>query len=152
VLTVVFDLVVAIAVGLILTAFLFMKKMADSASLRTWNADGDKKLPKHTVVFEIHGPMFFAATDKFLNFPRDDGTKVMIVRASDMTALDSTTVRNFENLLTECKKDGITLIFSHVHEDVLAVMKKAGLYEAIGKENFCENIDKALERAEEIVK
>ena len=152
VLTVVFDLVVAIAVGLILTAFLFMKKMADSASLRTWNAEGDKKLPEHTVVFEIHGPMFFAATDKFLNFPRDDGTKVMIVRASDMTALDSTTVRNFENLLTECKKDGITLIFSHVHEDVLAVMKKAGLYEAIGKENFCENIDKALERAEEIVK
>lgn len=152
VLTVVFDLVVAIAVGLILTAFLFMKKMADSASLRTWNAEGDKKLPKHTVVFEIHGPMFFAATDKFLNFPRDDGTKVMIVRASDMTALDSTTVRNFENLLTECKKDGITLIFSHVHEDVLAVMKKAGLYSAIGEENFCENIDKALKRAEEIVK
>lgn len=152
VLTVVFDLVVAIAAGLILTAFLFMKKMADSASLRAWNADGDKKLPAHTVVFEIHGPMFFAATDKFLNFPRDDGTKVMIVRASDMTALDSTTVRNFENLLTECEKDGITLIFSHVHEDVLAVMKRAGLYDKIGKENFCEHIDAALERAAEITK
>ena len=150
-LTVIFDLVVAIAVGLILTSFLFMKKMADSASVRAWdNADGDahkKALPPHTVVFEIHGPMFFAATDKFLDFPRDDKTKVMIVRASDMTALDSTAVRNLENLVKECKIDGITLIMSHVHDDIIKVMKKAGLYEKISADNFCPSIDEAIERA-----
>ena len=154
-LTVIFDLVVAIAVGLILTAFLFMKKMADSASVRAWDdADGDahkKELPPHTVVFEIHGPMFFAATDKFLNFPRTDGTKVMIIRASDMTALDSTAVSNIENLVKECEIDGITLILSHVHSDVLAVMKKAGLYDKIGAENFCAGIDDAIKKASEIV-
>ena len=154
VLTVAKDLVVAIAVGLILTAFLFMKKMADSASVREWDTagtDGSKKvLPPHTVVFEIHGPMFFAATDKFLNFPRTDGTKVMIVRASDMTALDSTAVRNVENLVKECEIDGITLIFSHVREDILNVLKKAGLYERIGADNFCESIDAAIKRASEL--
>ena len=156
VLTVAKDLVVAIAVGLILTAFLFMKKMADSASVREWDTagtDGSKKaLPPHTVVFEIHGPMFFAATDKFLNFPRTDGTKVMIVRASDMTALDSTAVRNVENLVKECEIDGITLIFSHVHEDIVKIMKKAGIYDKIGEENFCPSIDVAIARASDLVK
>jgi len=154
-LTVIFDLVVAIAVGLILTSFLFMKKMADSASVRAWdNADGDarkKTLPPHTVVFEIHGPMFFAATDKFLDFPRDDGTKAMIVRASDMTALDSTAIRNLENLVKECEADGITLIMSHVHDDIIKVMRKSGLYDKIGQDNFCGTINEAIARASAIV-
>ena len=150
-LTVVFDLVVAIAVGLIATAFLFMKKMADSASMRVWDADGSKPIPRNTVVFEINGPMFFAATDKFLNFPRDDNAKVMIIRASNMTVLDSTAVRNLENLYKECQKDEITLVFSHVNDDVLAVIKKSGLYDKVGQDNFCKNIDEAIKKAESIV-
>ena len=150
-LTVVFDLVVAIAVGLIATAFLFMKKMADSASMRVWDSDGSKPIPRNTVVFEINGPMFFAATDKFLNFPRDDNAKVMIIRASNMTVLDSTAVRNLENLYKECQKDEITLVFSHVNDDVLAVIKKSGLYDKVGQDNFCKNIDEAIKKAESIV-
>lgn len=151
VLTVVFDLVVAIAVGLVLVAFIFMKKMADTASVRMWDEDGDIKLPKNTVVFEISGPMFFAASDKFLDLPRVDGVKVMILRASGLSMLDSSTVRNLEKIINECFIDGIVPIFSHVKEEPLSVMKKSGIYDRVGAEYFCANINEAIAKAQTIV-
>ena len=151
VLTVVFDLVVAIAVGLVLVAFIFMKKMADTASVRMWDEDGDIKLPKNTVVFEISGPMFFAASDKFLDLPRVDGVKVMILRASGLSMLDSSTVRNLEKIINECFIDGIVPIFSHVKDEPLSVMKKSGIYDRVGAEYFCANINEAIAKAQTIV-
>jgi len=150
-LTVIFDLVVAIAVGLILTAFLFMKKMADSAELKVRGDASDASVPAHTVIYELNGPMFFAASDKFLDFPRDDNVRVMILDASALSILDATTVRNIEKLIHECEKDSITLIIAHIHEQPLHTIKKSHLYELIGAENFCVDINDAIERANEIL-
>ena len=150
-LTVIFDLVVAIAVGLILTAFLFMKKMADSAELKVRGDASDASIPAHTVIYELNGPMFFAASDKFLDFPRDDNVRVMILDASALSILDATTVRNIEKLIHECEKDSITLIIAHIHEQPLHTIKKSHLYELIGAENFCVDINDAIARANEIL-
>ena len=151
-LTVVFDLVVAIAIGLILTSFLFMKKMADSAELKVRSEASDKDIPEHTVVYELNGPMFFAASDKFLDFPRDDNVKVMILDASALSILDATTISSIKKLIVECKKDSITLIIAHIHEQPLHTLKKSNLYDVIGEENFCADIKVAIERAREIIK
>ena len=151
VLTVVFDLVVAIVVGLILTCVLFMKKMADSSSARTWDKDGVKAIPDGVMVYEINGPLFFAATDKLLDLPRDDGLKVLILRASNLQYMDSSAIHSLEKLVADAKVDGVTLIFSHIHAEPLVRLQKAGLYDAIGEENFCHHIDEALARAEAIL-
>jgi SulP family sulfate permease len=151
-LTVIFDLVVAIAVGLILTAFLFMKNMADSAELKIRSQLSDRPLPERTVIYELNGPMFFAASDKFLDFPRDDNVKAMILDASALSILDATAIRNIEKLIYECKKDSITLIIAHIHEQPLNTIKKSHLYERIGEENFCTDIPAAIARAKEITK
>ena len=148
-LTVIFDLVVAIAVGLILTAFIFLKKMADSAKMQEWDAEG-KQIPEHTVIYEISGPMFFAATDKFLDFPRNDGVKVMIINAHGMTMLDCAAIRNIEKLIDECEKDSITLIFAGAPDEPLKAMKKYGLYDRIGQDCFTANMDEALSVANSI--
>lgn len=150
-LTVIFDLVVAIAVGLILTAFLFMKKMADSAELKVRDDVSDRSIPAHTVIYELNGPMFFAASDKFLDFPRDDNVKVMILDASALSILDATTISSIEKLIYECKKDSITLIVAHIHEQPLHTIQKSHLYELIGEENFCEDTTAAIARAREIM-
>ena len=150
-LTVVFDLVVAIAIGLILTSFLFMKKMADSAELKVKSKLSDSSLPEHTVVYELNGPMFFAASDKFLDFPRDDNVKTMILDASALSILDATTIRSIEKLIYECEKDSITLIIVNIHEQPLQTIKKSNLYERIGEENFCANTKDAIARAREII-
>ncbi len=150
-LTVVFDLVVAIAAGLILTAFLFLKNMSDAASVRCVDGSEIPDLPERTVFYEINGPMFFAATDKFLDFPRDDGVRVMIISAANVPMLDSSAIRNFEKLVRECEKDGITLIVSHVNEAPMRALSKYGLADAIGEENFCPDTASAVARAGELI-
>ena len=147
VLTVVFDLVVAIAAGLILTAFLFLKNMSDAASVRCVDSTELHDLPEHTVFYEINGPMFFAATDKFLDFPRDDGVRAMIISAANVPMLDSSAIRSFEKLVRECEKDGITLIVAHVNDAPMRALKKYGLADAIGEENFCPDTASAVIRA-----
>ena len=157
VLTVVFDLVVAIAVGIVLTAILFIKRMADVTSVRAWSRDTtkgmdgrEKTIPNGTVVYEINGPMFFADSDKFLDFAFDQSTKAMIIRMSLVPAIDATAMRNLELLLVACKTNGVSLIMSHVNEQPMKVMKKAGFYENLGSEFFAKNIDAALAMAEKI--
>ncbi len=157
VLTVVFDLVVAIAVGMVLAIVLFMKRMADVSHIRIWSAademaetDGGrlKAIPEHTAVFEIDGPMFFANTDTFSKFPIKDGDRVMIIRMRNVPALDASAMRSLQALYQTCLTDGITLLFSHVNEQPLSVMKKAGFVAEIGEEHFFANIDEALAYAE----
>lgn len=154
VLTVVFDLVVAIAVGLVLAAVLFMKRMSDVTCVRRWTEKKDdgkeKTIPEGTVVYEINGPMFFADADKFLDFSLEDNTRVVILRMSGVPAIDATAMKNLELLLMVCQSKGVTLMVSHVHENPLSVMKKAGFYEKVGAENFKKTIDDALLAAEQI--
>jgi SulP family sulfate permease len=163
VLTVVFDLVKAIEVGIVLAALLFLKRMADVTAVKSWKYIGEdideendpdkislKVVPKHTLVYEIIGPMFFAAADKFMEISADPGIKVVIIRMRGVPAMDVTALRSLENIYNLCKKRGITMLLSHVQEQPKSMMEKAGFAEQIGEENFCANIDAALERAEQI--
>ena len=156
VLTVVFDLVVAIAVGLVLAAILFMKRMSDVTTVRRWDGKGEsadakaKEIPSGAVVYEINGPMFFADADKFLDFSLDEDTRVLVIRMSNVPSIDATAMKNLELLLTVCRNKGITLIFSHVCSEPMSVMKKSGFYERVGGENFAATIDDALAAAENI--
>lgn len=159
VLTVVFDLVVAIEVGLILAAILFMKRMSDVTDVAGWKyvdtkedaEEGDlMAVPKNTLVYEISGPMFFGAADKLLKIGVKDGTNCLILRMRSVSAIDATAMRNFEKLLELCKKKNVTLIFSHVAEQPMSIMHKAGFDERVGLENFCAHIDAAISRAKDL--
>jgi len=154
VLTVVFDLVVAIAVGLVLAAFLFLKKSADLADAREWSADETKakNIPYGTVVYELNGPMFFAASDKFLRFPIHPDTRVMIVRMAGVTMLDGTVEQNLEKLCAYCSERGVALLFADVHEQPLRVLKKCGICDKLGSEAFYTDTDSAISRARELLK
>ncbi|MBQ8510877.1 MAG: STAS domain-containing protein [Clostridia bacterium] len=161
VLTVVFDLVVAIEVGMLIAVILFMKRMSDITSIRAWTAADElastdsgrlKRIPARTAVFEIDGPMFFASSDKFSAFPMKDGMKVMILRMRSVPALDATAMRSLFAVLNACREQGVTLLLSHVNEQPLSVMKKAGFLDALGEDNLMPNIDAALERAEALDK
>ncbi len=158
VLTVAFDLVVAIAVGLVLSAVLFMKRMSDTTYVRRWDGKAQssdekaKQIPDGTVVYEINGPMFFADADKFLDFSLEQDTKVVILRMSNVPSIDATAMKNLDLLLAVCQARNITLLLSHVHEMPLSIMKKAGFYDRVGGESFLASIDDALSVAEKLCK
>lgn len=159
VLTVVFDLVVAIEVGMLIAVVLFMKRMADVAHIRTWKENGVdtgadserlKAIPAHTEVIEFEGPMFFASSEKFNSIPIKEGVTTIILRMRNVPALDATAMRALYEIYRTCKASGLNLILSHTNEQPLSVMKKAGFYDELGAENFRDNIDEALSYAEEI--
>ncbi len=159
VLTVVFDLVVAIEIGLILTAILFIKRMTEQSTIVGWKYiestnDSEsldlKVIPKNVRIYEVSGPLFFGVADKILDISLKDYTRSLILRMRAVPAVDVTAMNNLEILLKKCKKQDVTLIFSHVNPQPLEAMKKSGFYNKAGSENFCENIDKAIERANEI--
>ncbi|MBE6542620.1 MAG: STAS domain-containing protein [Ruminococcaceae bacterium] len=156
VLTVVFDLVVAIAVGIVLAAILFMSRMSNVSDVREWKAadDNSKQLPipEDVYVFEISGPMFFGASDKLANLCINENAKAIIVRMSGVETLDATAIHKLESFVGKCKSEDIRLIFSHVHDQPMKAMKKSGLYAEIGEENFLSDIESALKYASEITK
>ncbi len=153
-LTVIFDLVVAIGVGLVLTSILFMKRMSDVAAITEWKYDdsqtGLKHVPEHVMVFEFNGPMFFGAADKLKPISTDGSQRVLILRMRGVHAMDYTALKSLRKLTDECKSKNMQVIFSHVNEQPLAVMKKAKYYNEIGEKYFCKNIDEALELSKEI--
>ncbi|MCQ2408497.1 MAG: SulP family inorganic anion transporter [Oscillospiraceae bacterium] len=159
-LTVVFDLVVAIGAGLVLTALFFMKRMADVTEAHTWvdvddeENDPDsillKKIPHNTRVFEINGPMFFAASDKFQYLPDNSGIDVLCIRMRNVPAIDAAGVEALTDIVRRCEKNHVQVVFSHVNEQPMHVMTKAGLTAIVGEENFCDHIDTALARAQKI--
>ena len=106
-----------------------------------------KAVPKNTIVYEIFGALFFGATKDLLNIVNKEGKNVLILRMRNVPAMDISGLEALEELLGICKKRNMTLILSHVNEQPIKVMEKAGFTEKAGRENFCENIDKALERA-----
>ena len=159
VLTVVFDLVVAIGVGIVLAAILFMKRMSDETSVSGWkyvdpdtDVDGIdlRVVPKDVRVYEISGPLFFGAADKIPEIILRDFTRCLILRMRAVPSLDSTALNALEHLYKKCKKQGVRLILSHVNEQPLQVMHKSGFYDMVGEENFCKHIDEALEKASNI--
>ncbi len=158
VLTVVFDLIVAIEVGMILAAMFFMKRMSEESSVSSWQYtdeenDSDsielKTVPKHVRVYEISGPMFFGAADKILDIKFKDFTKCLILRMRAVPSIDATALNSLETLRKKCEKNNVTLIFSHVNSQPLEAMKKSGLYSLVGEENFLPHIDDALKHAED---
>jgi SulP family sulfate permease len=161
VLTVVFDLVVAIGVGIVLAALLFMKRMADVTEGHDWiyvddeDTDPDhislKKVPENTRVYEINGPMFFAASDKF-NYILDStkGIDVLVLRMRNVPAIDASGVEMLDKITKRCKKHNIEVVFSHVNDQPMKAMEKAGFVQRVGRENFCDHIDTALLRAEKL--
>lgn len=162
VLTVIFDLVVAIEVGVVLAAILFMKRMADVTDIKSWrylhksedhslntNSRNLKEVPEHTLVYEVNGPMFFGAADKLLEITKkkERNIKIIILRMKSVPAMDATALHILESIENFCSNNDIQLLFSHVQEQPLLVMKKSGFYEKIGPDNFCLHIDDALQKA-----
>ncbi len=146
-LTVVFDLVVAIAVGMIVAIVFFMKNMADNTSVREWTHDGKKEFPENVGIYEIDGPMFFASSEKFENLIKDTDKKAIILRMHNVPMLDASATRNLFKILTLCKKHDIILIISHPTKATLSVMERAGFINALGEENITKNIDDAIKLA-----
>lgn len=162
-LTVVFDLVVAIEVGMVLACLLFMKRMSDETGVRNWShideisdevRDAERarmrNIPSSISVCEITGPLFFGAADQIGLISVTEKTKCLILRMRGVPALDSTAMNSLTSLYEKCQKKKITLILSHVNDQPMRVIRKAGFDTLIGKENFSPNIDVAIEKAEKI--
>lgn len=161
VLTVVFDLVVAIEFGMIIAAALFIKRVSDEMNVRNWKYVDDENDPdsinlrqvdKAVRVYELTGPLFYAVTDQLSHITTKDYTKCLILRMRSVPYVDASAMQSMEALLEDCRKKGITLILSHVNPQPKSVMKKAGFVDSVGRENFCKSIDLALERANEIIR
>ena len=155
ILTVIFDLVIAIGVGMVLAAILFMKRMSEETEVTGWKyAENDtdslelKVVPKDVRVYEMSGPLFFGAADKIATITLKDFTRCLILRMRSVTALDATAMNALETLYKKCTEKNVRVIFSHVNPQPLSVMKKSGFFDMVGEENFCEHIDKALELAQ----
>ena len=160
VLTVIFDLVVAIEIGMILACLLFIKRMSEETHVDGWTyVDDDtpdvdehlRQLPLQIRVYEISGPLFFGAANVIEHIVVKDFTTCLVLRMRSVTALDSTAMNALIDLTEVCEARGITVVFSHVNEQPMKVMDKAGFTKRVGKENFQPNISAALRRAEEVI-
>lgn len=160
VLTVIFDLVVAIEVGMVLACLLFIKRMSEETKVNGWTyVDDDtpdvdehlQKLPLQIRVYEISGPLFFGTASVIEEIVVKDFTTCLVLRMRSVPALDSTALNALKDLVQVCESKGITIVFSHVNDQPMKVMEKAGFIELVGKENFQPSISAALDRAEEII-
>ena len=188
-LTVVFDLVVAIEVGMVLSCLLFMKRMSDEMGVRSWlhveeveeqkreeeeASRGAKKtmsveeaqlkaaaeeinpaklrqIPMELAVYELTGPLFFGAADRINQIEVNEVTRCLILRMRAVLAADSTAMNSMTALCERCKKNGVTLVLSHVNEQPMRAMEKAGFVDLVGRENFCRNIEEALDHADKVL-
>lgn len=160
VLTVIFDLVVAIEIGMVLACLLFIKRMSEETHAESWTyVDDDtqdvdeqlRRLPLQIRVYEITGPLFFGAADAIEHIVVKDFTTCLVLRMRSVPAIDSTAMNALRDLICVCESKGITVVFSHVNEQPMKVMQKSGFVELVGEENFCPNISETLKRAEEII-
>ncbi len=156
-LTVIFDLVVAIEVGIVMACVLLMKRMSDESTIEGWkyikeenqgDEPGLRFVMKHISVYELCGPMFFAVAGQINEIKTKEYTKCVILRMRSVMSLDTDALRALELFVKKCAEQGVTVVFSHVNAQPMKAMKKSGLYALVTEENFCANIDKAMERAE----
>lgn len=159
-LTVIFDLVVAIEVGIVMACVLFMKRMSDETDIVGWKYveqeydDTDKLLQLHkgVRVYEITGPLFFGVAGRIADISTKEFTKCLVIRMRSVSTIDATAMNALEELFRRCSSRGIVLVFSHVNKQPMQVMKRSGLYKRVGPENFCSHIDEALAHATRIAK
>ena len=167
-LTIIFDLTIAIEVGLIIACLLFMRRMSEttdvhiiSNEINPDDEDSDMHLgniehltiPKGVEVYEINGPYFFGAGNRFeeIMATLGDRPQVRIIRMRKVPFVDSTGIHNLTNLCEMSKKEGIQIVLSGVTEKVHSQLDKAGFYDIVGQDNICSHIDIALDRAKEII-
>ncbi len=165
-LTVIFDLTVAIEVGVLIACLLCMRRMAETTNVSVLSdeidpsADSDVQgnlehlvIPEGVKVYEINGPYFFGIGNKFEEMMGDMGTraKVRIIRMRKVPFIDSTGVHNLTNMCRMCNQMGVKVVLSGVNPQVMKVIEDAGMDEIVGKENICSHINIALKRAEELL-
>ena len=166
-LTVIFDLTIAIEIGLLLAVVLFLRRISETTSISIFknqvheadyvegNSDVEKlNIPKDVEVYEIEGPFFFGVASKFEETMKQigDKPKVRIIRMRKVPFIDSTGTHNLENFIKLSKKDKTRILLSGVNENVRNTLKKCGIEELLGAENICSNITEALEKAEMLTK
>ena len=164
-LTVIFDLTIAIEVGLLIACLLFMRRMAETTEIKVIadeidpNDETDAELheehliiPDGVEVYEINGPYFFGIANKFedLMTTMSDRPLVRVIRMRRVPFVDSTGMHNLQNLCTIARREGTHIVLSGVRENVYATLEHAGFCELLGKHNICPNINVALERAGEL--
>ena len=167
-LTVLVDLTVAIQAGVVLAALLFMKRMADVTQVgyitsmledEVDTADQDPNsikqftIPKGVEVFEVNGPFFFGAADRFKQtlYLIVQKPKVLILRMRTVLSMDTTALRALEEVYEQTRRDGAVLMLAGVHTQPMIAMDKAGFIDKIGVDNVLENVNDALKRARVIV-
>ena len=165
-LTVIFDLTVAIEVGVLIACLLCMKRMAETTNVSVISdeidpmADTDVMgnlehliIPEGVKVYEINGPYFFGIGNKFEEMMGDMGgrAKVRIIRMRKVPFIDSTGVHNLSNMCRMCSQMGVKVVLSGVNPTVMKVLENAGMDDVVGKENICSHISLALNRAQEIL-
>jgi SulP family sulfate permease len=164
-LTVVIDLTVAIQVGLVLAAFLFMKRMSEVTDITSFTREFTDEqglprrdeealaggVPKGVSIYEINGPFFFGAASKFRQTISDisKAPRVLIIRMRDVPAIDSTAIHALREVVRRTQKDGALLLISDVHAQPMSALVRSDLIDEIGEENLCGNLEHALARARE---
>ena len=167
ILTIIFDLTIAIEFGLICACLLFMRRMAETTDVHAvldeidLNDDADMErgnlehltIPNGVEVYEINGPYFFGAGNRFEDIMARYGShpKVRIIRMRKVPFIDSTGLHNLENMCLMSQKEGVTVVLSGVNPKVEAVLKRNNFNQLLGEANICNHIDLALARAREIV-
>ena len=164
-LTIIFDLTIAIEVGIVIACLLFMRRMAETSDVKLVSdidveeeSDLQSNLDEHLIVpdgvevYEINGPYFFGAGNKAeeLMSSLRDLPKVRIIRMRRVPFIDSTGIHNLTNICITSKKQNVDIVLSGVNPKVHAVLEKAHFYDIIGEDHICSHIDLALEKAKEL--
>jgi len=162
VLTVVFDLTIAIEIGLLLAIVLFLKRTSESTDIKVFHNEIDPnndtdinlneeklKIPDGVEVYEIDGPYFFGIANKFdeVMLETNEKPNVRIIRMRKVPFIDSTGLHNLETLCLQAKKEGIKIVLSGVNDNVRKTFQKAGFEKYLSEEYICSNINEALEKA-----
>lgn len=162
ILTIFFDLVVAIEIGIVLASILFMKRMSDVTSIETTirelndQPDGDMNEEMHSdnmsdkvMVYDINGPFFFGAADTFINIVRSMQKlpKVLVIRMKKVPAMDATACHALQGLLKKCRKNKTKVFFTHVRPQPLRTLQNYGIIEELGEDAICSSTDEAIKKA-----
>lgn len=158
-LTVIFDLVMAIGVGMVITVVLVLKMVSEETEVKGWRYYCDensevthlRELPKSVRVYEINGPLFFGMTERIGDISVKEFTKYLIIRMRGVPSLDASGMNALENLHAYCSKNGVSLIISHANEQPMKTMRRAGFVDLVGEDHFRGNIDDAIAFARQLL-
>lgn len=152
ILTVVFDLVVAIEIGIIAACVLFMKRMSDESAVKAWRSkseDSEDELlmhvPEGVNVYEFNGPLFFAVSERIAKITPADGINCIILRMGAVPSLDTDALRVLTQLYEDCKAKNVRLLMSHVNQQPMKALVKSGLFDLMGEDAFFKSISEALD-------